>query len=246
MTSIAIIGGSGFTSLNGLEITRKQIQQTPYGEPSGPLTFGVFSEREIVFLHRHGNPYFIPPHEINYRANIWALSENNVENIISVNAVGGITQEMFPGRLVIPEQLIDYTWGRRHTYFDEGTDNLTHIEFTNPYSETLRKHLIEAGKSAKLDIYAGGTYGATQGPRLETAAEINRMEKDGCDIVGMTGMPETVLARELEINYASISVVANWAAGKSKETINMEMIENNLNQGIEKVCTLLEKTIPEI
>jgi 5''-deoxy-5''-methylthioadenosine phosphorylase len=246
MTALAIIGGSGLTALKGLEIKRQQMQQTPYGEPSGPLTFGILSGKEIVFLPRHGNPHVIPPHKINYRANIWALKENRIKNIISVNAVGGITKEMYPGRLVIPENIIDYTWSRKHTYFEENINEVTHVDFTRPYCEELREHLINAGHVAKLNIFAGGTYGATQGPRLETASEIERMERDGCDLVGMTGMPEAALARELELNYASISVVVNRAAGKSDEAITMDMIEKNLKSGIEKACQLLEAAIPII
>ena len=246
MTALAIIGGSGLTAIRGLEIKRQQMQQTPYGEPSGPLTFGVLNGKEIVFLPRHGNPHVIPPHRINYRANIWALKENGIKNIISVNAVGGITKEMHPGRLVIPEQIIDYTSSRKHTYFEENIDEVIHVDFTYPYSEKLRKHLIEAGRKTKLKIHAGGTYGATQGPRLETAAEIGRMEKDGCDLVGMTGMPEAALARELELDYASISVVVNWAAGKSEGKITMKVIKKNLNSGVEQACQLLEAAIPDI
>jgi 5'-deoxy-5'-methylthioadenosine phosphorylase len=246
MSLLAIIGGSGLTSLDGLEITRQQMQQTPYGQPSGPLTFGTFSEKEIVFLPRHGNPHVIPPHKINYRANIYALKENNVTNIIGVNAVGGITQSMAPGKLVIPDQIIDYTWGRSHTYYEDDIDHVTHIDFTYPYCEKLRKIIIGANETKGLDLVHSATYGAIQGPRLETAAEINRMEKDGCDIVGMTGMPEVALARELELNYASISVIANWAAGKSKEKITMTMIENNLKNGMSQVCKLLEEVIPNL
>ncbi len=246
MTALAIIGGSGLTALRGLEIKRQQMQKTPYGEPSGPLTFGILSGKEIVFLPRHGNPHVIPPHKINYRANIWALKENRIKNIISVNAVGGITKEMYPGRLVIPENIIDYTWSRKHTYFEENINEVTHVDFTHPYCEELREHLVKAGRVSNLNIFAGGTYGATQGPRLETATEIKRMERDGCDLVGMTGMPEAALARELELNYASISVVVNWAAGKSVETITMNMIEKNLKSGIEKACQLLEAAIPII
>ena len=246
MTILAIIGGSGLTALNGLKITRQQMHPTPYGEPSGPLTFGMLNEKEIVFLPRHGNPHMIPPHKINYRANIWAIKENGIRNIIAVNAVGGITAEMAPGRLVIPSQIIDYTWGRRHTYFEENIEEVTHIDFTYPYSEKLRSALIQSGKTSKLDCFAGGTYGATQGPRLKTTAEIKRMEIDGCDLVGMTGMPEAALARELELNYASVCVVANWAAGKADGIISMDVIEKNLHEGISRVCKLLEAAIPLI
>lgn len=241
---LAIIGGSGLTALNGLQITRQQMQQTPYGHPSGPLTFGTLSGREIVFLPRHGNPHVIPPHKINYRANIWALKENGINSIIAVNAVGGITADMPPGRLAIPEQIIDYTSGRQHTYFDEDIDQVTHVDFTCPYSARLRQALISAAASVQIPLTASGVYGATQGPRLETAAEIRRLEQDGCDLVGMTGMPEAGLARELELDYASVCVVANWAAGKSDDIITMTEIEKNLVQGISQVRSLLEAAIP--
>lgn len=243
---LAIIGGSGLTALHGLEIIRQQMQPTPFGEPSGPLTFGTLNNKEVVFLPRHGNPHVIPPHKINYRANIRALKENGIDNIIAVNAVGGISMEMYPGRLVIPDQIIDYTWGRKHTYFEENIEEVTHIDFTHPYDENLRQALLKANHSINLNCHAGGIYGATQGPRLETTAEISRMENDGCDLVGMTGMPEAALAKESEIKYASICVVANWAAGKSDDVITMEIIEKNLADGIKKVCMLLEAAIPLI
>jgi 5'-deoxy-5'-methylthioadenosine phosphorylase len=246
MTRLAIIGGSGLTALAGLVIQRKQMQPTPYGEPSGPLTFGLLHEKEVVFLPRHGNPHAIPPHRINYRANLWALQENGIESIIAVNSVGGITREMHPGRLAIPSQIIDYTSGRQHTYFEEKLESVVHVDFTNPYCESLRRVLNAAGKTAKLDVYDGGTYGASQGPRLETAAEIARMEKDGCDLVGMTGMPEAALARELELDYAMICVVVNWAAGKAEGVINMDAIEKYLDTGITMTRKLLEAAIPKI
>lgn len=243
--SIAIIGGSGLTALEGLEIQRQQMQKTPYGEASGPLTFGLLNNREIIFLPRHGNPHIIPPHEINYRANVWALRENGVEDIIAINAVGGITREMSPGKLVIPDQLIDYTWSRQHTFFVKNDKEVVHVDFTVPYTPSLRQQILRAAKSISIDCIDGGTYGATQGPRLETAAEILRMESDGCDLVGMTGMPEAVLARELDLNYACISVVANWAAGKSDELISMESIQEYLHKGMGKVRTLLSATIKD-
>ena len=246
MTILAIIGGSGLTALDGLDITRQQMQQTPYGQPSGPLTFGIFNDKEVVFLPRHGNPHVIPPHRINYRANIWALKTNNIRNIIAVNAVGGITPGMYPGRLAIPSQIIDYTWGRQHTYFEDNNDQVTHVDFSHPYSDSLRQHLVQAVKNTRTDCFIGGTYGATQGPRLESIAEIRRLETDGCDMVGMTGMPEAALARELELDYLSICVIANWAAGKSDDIITMDIIDKNLQTGITSVCDLLEAVIPLI
>ncbi|MEE8321592.1 MAG: S-methyl-5'-thioinosine phosphorylase [Gammaproteobacteria bacterium] len=247
MSKLAIIGGSGLTSLSGLEISGQQEQQTPWGEPSGPLIFGEYAGIEIVFLPRHGNPHVIPPHKVNYCANIWALKENNVTNIVSVNAVGGITKEMSPGRLVVPDQIIDYTWSRGHTFFGDNLEEVVHVDFTSPYCEELRQHLIAAGNESNgIELCSAGTYGATQGPRLESAAEIDRMERDGCDIVGMTGMPEAALARELGINFVSCSLVVNWAAGKSSEPITMKVIEDNLKKGIGDVRKLLANVIPEI
>lgn len=247
MTTVAIIGGSGLTNLKNLQITRREVIRTPYGEPSAPMVFGQLSGREAVFLPRHGPGHTIPPHEVNYRANIWAIKQTGVTKVIAVNAVGGISPDFQePGTLVIPDQIIDYTYGRDHTYFGADQKQVTHVDFTYPYCDELRNILIEAAKRAKLRARGGGTYGATQGPRFESAAEILRMERDGADIVGMTGMPEAGLARELELCYASISVVANPAAGMSKEIISLKEIERNLEAGMTHVRTLLEQAIPLI
>ena len=246
MNKIAIIGGTGLTSLAGVEISETREVNTPYGSSSSALNFGSFGEQDIIFLPRHGNSHTIPPHKINYRANIHALKENGIENIIAVNAVGGITSEMRPGRIVIPEQIIDYTYDRDQTFFDEDLDKVTHTDFTHPFSTDLSKKLVTASLMSSIDVFIGGVYAATQGPRLETAAEVKKLEKDGCDIVGMTGMPEAALARELNINYACLSLVVNWAAGKTDEEITMEIIENNLENGMSKVKTILEETIKVI
>lgn len=244
MSKIAIIGGTGLTSINGLEISGREIMQTPYGEPSGPLVQGSFSGHNIYFLPRHGAAHTIPPHKINYRANIWALKEAGVEQVISVNAVGGIREDMQPGKLVIPDQVVDYTTSRTNTFFDEGLKKVVHIDFTNPFCESLRTQIIKAAEVNSIDIISDGTYAATQGPRLETAAEVNRLEKDDCHLVGMTCMPEAALAREQELCYASISVVANLAAGRGAEDLTMEIIEKNLNNGMQRVRKLLEAVIP--
>ena len=243
MNKIAIIGGTGLTSLEGVEITGTREIDTPYGSPSSALSFGRIGDKEIIFLPRHGNPHAIQPHKINYRANIHALKENGVSNIIAINAVGGITSEMRPERMVIPEQIIDYTYGRKHTFFEDDQDQVTHIDFTNPYSTDLGKQLATASLMSGLDVFIGGVYAATQGPRLETAAEVKKLEKDGCDIVGMTGMPEAVLARELGINYACLALVVNWAAGKSDGEITMAVIEKHLEDGIGKIKLVLEEFI---
>lgn len=244
MTAAAIIGGSGLTALKNLEITRREVMRTPYGEPSAPLVYGELAGQEVVFLPRHGAGHTIPPHGVNYRANIWALKQTGVVRVIAVNAVGGITPDYLNSeRLVFPDQIIDYTYDRQHTFFGNDLQQVTHIDFTEPYCSELRKLLIEAAKLATLPHVDHGTYGATQGPRFESAAEVRRMERDGADIVGMTGMPEAGLARELGLCYASVAVVVNPAAGKATGPISLKEIEKNLETGMARVRLLLERAI---
>ena len=243
MSDLAIIGGSGLTRLHGLEITRREVMHTPYGEPSGALTFGTLCDREIVFLARHGYGHTIPPHMVNYRANLWALREAGANQIISVCAVGGIRDDFQPGAIAIPDQIIDYTWSRDHTLFEKDLAEVTHIDFTEPYCQAMREQLIAAAGRAGIDIIPAGTYGATQGPRLETAAEIDRMERDGCHLVGMTGMPEASLARELGLCYAACAVSANLAAGRGDGPISMETIEATLAAGMNRVGAILQQVI---
>lgn len=244
MTKIAIIGGTGLTSITGLEVTGSETIQTPFGEPSGPLVQGVLYGHDVCFLPRHGYEHTIPPHKINYRANIWALKQSGVKNVISVNAVGAIREDMQPSTIIIPDQIIDYTTSRTNTYFEEGLTNVVHIDFTEPFCENLRQSIIQTANKNNINIIDEGTYAATQGPRLETTAEVNRLEKDGCHLIGMTCMPEAALAKEQELCYASISVVANLAAGRGTEELTMDMIEKNLNVGIDRVRKLLEVVIP--
>jgi 5'-methylthioinosine phosphorylase len=247
MTAVAIIGGSGLTNLKNLRITRREVVRTPHGEPSAPMVFGQLGGQEAVFLPRHGPGHTIPPHEVNYRANIWAIKQTGVSKVIAVNAVGGISPGyLAAGTLVIPDQIIDYTYGRAHTFFGSEQKKVTHIDFTHPYCEDLRQTIIQAGERAKIRLVGSGTYGATQGPRFESAAEIRRMERDGSDIVGMTGMPEAGLARELGLCYASLALVVNPAAGKTKDTISIKEIEMNLESGMASVRSLLEQVIPLI
>jgi len=247
MPDLAIVGGTGLTALNGLEIIQEKVVSTPYGEPSSPLVYGQLADREVVFLARHGQKHTIPPHRINYRANIWALKQAGIKHIVAVAAVGGITTEMSPARIVIPDQIIDYTSSRQHTYFEDNLAQVTHIDFTSPYDPFLRDQLIQLCRKTAINAVEQGTYGATQGPRLETSAEISRMERDGCDIVGMTGMPEAALARELELGYATCAVVANWAAGKGDQAIiEMAEIERTVGLGMGKVRTLLEQLVPSL
>jgi 5'-methylthioadenosine phosphorylase len=238
----AIIGGSGLTQLSNLGISRREVVRTPYGEPSGALTFGHIGGCEVVFLARHGYGHTIPPHLVNYRANMWALAKaGGADSIVSVASVGGIRSDLGPGAVVIPDQIIDYTWGRHMTYYEGGDSPVVHVDFTEPYDGKLRQRLLAAAAKAGETVADGATYAATQGPRLETAAEIVRLERDGADIVGMTGMPEASLARELGVPYAAICVVANWAAGRgdSEHEISFDKIEGVLQQSLSKARTII-------
>lgn len=243
MNRLAIIGGTGLTSLSGLTITHKEMIRTPYGEPSGPLTYGTFCGHEVVFFARHGYGHTIPPHKVNYRANIWAMKHADVSHVIAVAAVGGISDELKPGMLVIPHQIIDYTWGRQHTYFEEDLAYVTHVDFTEPYCDELRKMICEGAAGADIPTINQGVYAAVQGPRLESAAEIDRLERDGCTVVGMTGMPEAALARELELCYAAINVVANKAAGRGDGEITLGDIRGTIASAMGQVRTVIDSTI---
>jgi 5'-methylthioadenosine phosphorylase len=242
---LGIIGGSGLNDLANLEVTRREVVRTPYGEPSAPLLFGRLAGRDVVFVARHGHGHTIPPHEVNYRANLWALHAQKVACVVSVASVGGIRADLGPGVLCVPDQILDYTHGRRHTYVSRDDGTVKHIDFTHPYCERLGQDLARAAQAAGEPLLMGGTYAATQGPRLETAAEINRLERDGADMVGMTGMPEAGLARELDIRYAALTVVANWAAGRaaSAEGIAMSEINAVLKTAMARVRRILEQLV---
>jgi 5'-deoxy-5'-methylthioadenosine phosphorylase len=220
---LAIIGGSGFGQIPGFELERREVVRTPYGEPSGALTFGSIAGRAVVFLARHGYGHTIPPHQINYRANVWALHARGVKNVLALATVGGIRSDLAPGTLVVPDQIIDYTHGRAATFFDVADRGVQHVDFTLPYATALRAACISAATSAGVTVVEGGVYAATQGPRLETAAEINRLERDGADMVGMTGMPEAVLAKETGLAYATLAIVVNHAAGRGASRDGIEM-----------------------
>lgn len=242
---LGIIGGSGLAKLANLEITRRQVVRTPYGEPSGALTFGTIRGRELVFLARHGYGHTIPPHEVNYRANVWALHAEKVTDVVSVASVGGIQADLVPGMLVLPDQIIDYTHGRNSTFFDQPDRSVTHIDFTHPYCEALRRRLLKAARAAGETMVEGGTYAATQGPRLETAAEIDRLERDGAHMVGMTGMPEAALARELGLCYAAIAVVVNYAAGRgtSADRVHLDEINSVSEAAMARVRKVLDELL---
>lgn len=236
---LGVIGGTGLAQLPGFEISKTENFATEYGDPSATLKFGKYAGQDMVFLARHGDTHRIPPHKINYRANIRALKTAGVNEIIAVAAVGGIHADAWPGRIVLPDQLIDYTGGRNSTYYHGGEGEVRHVDFSWPYSRSIRNRLLQAATKQNVDLMSSGVYGCTNGPRLETAAEITRMERDGCDLVGMTGMPEAVLAREASVEYVCCAVVANWAAGKSDSEISMDEIERNMQRGFSDLDLLL-------
>jgi 5'-methylthioinosine phosphorylase len=242
---IAIIGGSGLTQLANLAITRRQIVRTPYGEPSGPLTFGQIGAQPVAFLARHGYGHTLAPHEINYRANIWALHAKGVKRIISVCTVGGIDPRVAAGSISVPDQIIDYTWGRPSTYFEGSEQPVTHIDFTYPYCEETRAMALAAARDAAVEVLDGGTYAAVQGPRLETKAEIDRFERDGASMVGMTGMPEASLARELQISYAALAVCVNAAAGRGEsiQRVSFDDIARIIDESMEKVRRIVARVV---
>jgi 5'-methylthioinosine phosphorylase len=237
----AIIGGSGLAKLSALEAPRRQVMRTPYGEPSGALTFGRFAGADVVFLARHGYGHTLAPHEINYRANVWALRELKVEGVISVATVGGIRADMGPGTLVVPDQIIDYSHSRKSTFFEGSEMPVIHADFTEPYSMVLRRRLVRAAAACGEALLDGGVYACTQGPRLETAAEIERIARDGGDMVGMTGMPEAALAREAKLAYATLGVVVNHAAGRgeSKHAIKLEELEQVMGATMTRAVRIL-------
>ena len=239
---LAFIGGTGLTRMANLEIIGERDADTSWGTASAPVTEGRLAGERVMFLPRHGNPHRLPPHRVNYRANIAALAAAGATEIIAVNAVGGISgRALENGMLVLPDQLIDYTWGRDSTFFEDEKNEPTHVDFTRPFDSSLRQRLAGALGEAGVEWIDSGCYGATQGPRLETAAEILRMERDGCTLVGMTGMPEAVLAREAGMAYAMLCLVVNPAAGKSEGEISMGEIAAVVEQGMERVQAVLTR-----
>lgn len=243
MAIIAIIGGTGLTNMPGLTVQHRQMVKTRFGAPSSPLIHGELNGTEVIFLARHGRRHTIPPHMVNYRANLMALHEVGVTHVIALAAVGGIADNCAEKTIVIPDQIIDYTHDRAHTFHGAKDHTFDHIDFTEPYSAAIRQRLIKACEAAKVDHVAGGVYGATQGPRLETAAEIRRMENDGCTIVGMTGMPEASLARELGMQYACCAMVVNRAPGKAATGINFSEIEETLQDSVGFVREVVVQTL---
>lgn len=245
---LALIGGSSLDQLAALENTRQLAVDTPYGKPSGPLIYGTLNGREVIFLARHGERHQLPPHRINYRANLWALHAQGVTDVVAVATVGGIGANFQAGVLALPHQIIDYTWGRESTFFDgesygsaAGASSVKHIDFTQPYDEGLRARVLQAARRVEIPLLNGGTYATTQGPRLETAAEIQRLARDGAHMVGMTGMPEAALARELGLRYACLALVVNAAAGTgaSVQAIDLSAAEALAREAMTRVVRIL-------
>ncbi|MBB3046484.1 5'-methylthioinosine phosphorylase [Litorivivens lipolytica] len=240
---IAIIGGTGLCDWQGAEHISSEPIETPYGEASAPLRRMRYQGSEFVFLPRHGDGHKFPPHKINYRANIWGLKSLGISQVIAVNAVGGIHPDCGTGALVVPDQIIDYSYGREHTFYDGSDGRLDHVDLGEPYSMALRRRILAAGQSEGVALVDGGVYACTQGPRLETAAEIQRLKRDGADLVGMTAMPEAGLAREAGLDYASLCLVVNPAAGLSSEPITMDDIQKVIDSGMQTVKQVLATAV---
>ena len=255
MAKLAVIGGSGLDNFDGLQKIESISQDTPFGSHSAPIIKGQLlnqgdssSEQgshtdRVIFLPRHGADHTLAPHQVNYRANIWMLNQLGVERILACSVVGGVSEQMSPGMFVVPDQIIDYTYGREQTFFDGNERHLQHVDFTEPYSQNMREQLLACLRQCQVPHQSEATYGCTQGPRLETAAEVKRLRRDGCDIVGMTAMPEAVLARELGMEYVGLSLVVNWAAGMEDDILSMDAIANTIKMGMNQLTKLLPDLI---
>lgn len=241
MRTLALIGGTGLTEL--ADVAETLVVDTPYGAPSAPVSVIHTDPVRLLFLPRHGSPHRFPPHRVNYRANLWALREAGAHHVLAVSAVGGITADYPPGTLAAPDQLVDYSWGREHTYFDSADVPLMHVDFTRPYEGPLRTLLLQSAASRSIELVDGGCIGVFQGPRLESAAEVERARRDGCDMAGMTSLPEAALARELGLDFAGIAVVSNWGAGVSGQLISEEDIAETLREPMTRVRALVRALI---
>ncbi len=243
---LALIGGTGLYALAGLEDAETQQPVTKYGAPSGPVRIGRLAGKRVAFLARHGEGHSLPPHKVNYRANLAALHALGATRVLAFNTVGGIGERFGPRVLACPDQLIDYTWGRVSTFCEEEGSEVLHVDFGEPYTPALRRNILDAAARAGVAVVDGGCYGATQGPRLETRAEIARLRRDGCDLVGMTGMPEAGLARELGLDYACLAIVANWAAGAGPdpdEVITLQDVLDNVSAASAGLPALLHEML---
>jgi len=247
--SLAVIGGTGLYALAGLDGIQTYAPETRYGAPSGPVRVGTLAGVQVAFLARHGEGHSIPPHQVNYRANLAALQALGARRILALNTVGGISERYGPRVLACPDQLIDYTWGRISSICENAGSEVMHVDFGEPYTPSLRAAVLAAARDVNVAVVDGGCYGATQGPRLETRAEIARMRRDGCDLVGMTGMPEAGLARELGLEYASLAIVANWAAGAGPdpdEVITLEDVLHNVRAATDRIPDVLVRMLADL
>jgi 5'-methylthioinosine phosphorylase len=235
--TLALVGGTGLTELQ--ETAEVLTIDTPYGAPSAPIRVVAEAAVRLLFLPRHGNPHRFPPHCVNYRANLWALREAGADHVLAVYAVGGLHEPYAPATLIAPDQLIDYSWGRQHTFSDSPEASLVHVDFTRPFEGPLRRALLAAAQRSGTDLLDGGCIGVFQGPRLESAAEISRARRDGCDMAGMTALPEAGLARELGVDYAGLAVVSNWGAGVSDELLSEDDIALTLREPMGRVRELV-------
>jgi purine nucleoside phosphorylase len=242
--AIAVIGGTGALALVPGDGVKRHTVETPYGIPSAPVRHWQLSGCELYFIPRHGDDGHIAPHWVNYRANVWALAQYQPDYLLGINAVGAISAEMAPGSLVFPDQIVDYSWGRAHSFEDPTDRPVRHVDFTEPVTAALRERLAASARELGLPARDRGVYGVTQGPRLETAAEIDRMERDGCDLVGMTAMPEAGLAREIGLDYAICAVVVNHAAGRSPAGLAIHAdIERHLVDGMANASRLVDALV---
>lgn len=244
---VAIIGGTGMNRWPDFELIDTLAIPTPFGTPSAPLRVGRIEGQPAAFLARHGDGHTTPPHRINNRANLWSLREAGVRRVIALASVGGIAGWMRPAAIAVPDDLIDYTWGRDHTFVDGGIEELTHahVDLTQPYSAPIREALLASARALGIGCHDGGVLAVTQGPRLETPAEVRRLQGDGCDMVGMTGMPEATLARELGLEYACLAVSVNWAAGLGEGGIH-NAIEASVAIGMAKVRGVVAAALPAL
>ena len=237
VVTLALVGGTG---LNELDENVKSISvDTPYGAPSAPIREVQSGPVRLLFLPRHGNPHRFPPHCVNYQANIWALREVGADHVLAVSAVGGVCEPYGPATLAVPDQLIDYTWGRNHTFCDSEHVELEHVDFTRPYEGPLRRILLKVARAASIDVVDGGCIGVFQGPRLESSAEVEKARRDGCHMAGMTSLPEAGLARELGLDYAGLAVVSNWGAGVTGKALSEDDIAETLKEPMMRVRTLV-------
>jgi 5'-methylthioinosine phosphorylase len=242
--TLALVGGTGLTELDdSLESINVE---TPYGKPSAEIRVVETDPVRLLFLPRHGSPHRFPPHCVNYRANLWALKEAGADHVLAVSAVGGVCEPYGPATLAAPDQLIDYTWGRQHTFCDSEELELKHVDFTRPYDGPLRRLLLLAATAASVDVVDGGCIGVFQGPRLESAAEVEKARRDGCHMAGMTSLPEAGLARELGLDYAGLAVVSNWGAGVSDSLLSEDDIAQTLEEPMMRVRKLLRALIEQL